>query len=583
MHAAAKALSLTGGLTFLLSSVFAAPPGGDAPAVQESAGDEDSRWTKEPPLWVEENWDVRKLEHLFNRAAFGASRAELDRWIERGPRAAVEHLLREREPAEPFLNEVVKLDRSLMKGMNPEEKRIATARMRARNRNLFQSYLAWWFDQMLTGESPLRERMMLFWHNFFTSSITEVQRSHLMIQQSLLYRENALGSYSDLLRDVLRDPAMLIYLDNNSNVKGHPNENLAREVMELFSLGVGNYTEVDVLEAARALTGRGTDKENQYRFNPRTHDFDEKTILGVTGRLDADDLVDILIDQPACARYVCGRLIEYFEGLPPDEERLETYAKILRRHHYQVRPVLRRLFLDPEFYRDEVIGARVGSPVDYLVGTSKRLGIQPPATLLAIGSSLAGQSLLDPPSVKGWDGGEAWINTSTLMVRGNLAGLLLGTLHEDMGDEVPDRRTQRRRLQAPKERIVDEDVFVVMDEMQLEVDGTDRHKGKDARSGLDRMMRLTHRAGYRPRMHLTARLLRRGVEGEAAVVDALLEDLLAIEPPPETRELVVEYLRSELEERAIQSEKLLESGSDSEYLLRDLAHLILSLPEANLG
>jgi len=381
---------------------------------------------------------------------------------------------------------------------------------------------------------------------------------------------------------VLRDTAMLIYLDNNSTEKGHPNENLAREVMELFSLGVGNYTEQDVLEAARALTGRGTDSEHQYRFNPRTHDFDEKTILGVTGRLDADDLVDILIAQPACGRYVIGRLIEYFEGYAPSEERLERYAEILRRHDYQVRPVLRRLFLDPEFYRDEVVGARVGSPVDFLVGTCKRLEIQPPSTLLAIGTSLAGQSLLDPPSVKGWDGGEAWINTSSLMVRGNLAGLLLGTLYENMEEEAENRRAKRRRLRAPEEPIVDEDLFVVMDEMQLEVDGTDRH-AKDARSGLDRMMRLIQRVGYRPRMHLTARMLRRGVEDADGVVDALLEDLLAIEPPPETRALIRAYVDAELEERDIDADELLESGSDSEHLLRDTAHLILSLPEANLG
>ena len=549
----------------------------------DSAPQRDARWEKAPPLWVEENWDVRKLEHLLNRAAFGASQEDLARWTEKGPRFAIERLLRDRGPEEPFLNEVVQLDREAMKGLKGEARRLAIKRMRSRNRNLFQSYLASWIDDMLGGDSPLRERMALFWHNLFTSSITEVQRAHLMIQQSLMFRDRALGSYSDLLRDILRDPAMLIYLDNNSNEKGHPNENLAREVMELFSLGVGNYSEDDVLNAARALTGRGTDSEYEYKFNPRKHDFDEKVILGEEGRLDADDLVDILIAQPACSRYITGRLIEYFEGYPPSEERLETYARILRRHDYQVRPVLRRLFMDPAFYREEVLGARVGSPVDFLVGSCRRLDIEPPASFLAIGSSLAGQTLLDPPSVKGWDGGEAWINTSTLMVRGNLAGLLLGTLYEDFDTQAEAEGPGRQRLGAPRDRIVDDDVFVVMDQMQLEVDGTDRHKGKDARSGLDRMMRLISKAGYRPRMHLTARLLRRGVEGEAGVVEAMLEDLLAIEPPAETRALVSEYLKNELEARKIRPAALLESGSESERLLRDLAHLILSLPEANLG
>jgi len=584
MDTAARTLSGAGRLALVAGMVLG--PALSGPRQEDGATEERAapdRWAKSPPLWLEENWDGRKLEHLLNRAAFGASQADIEKWLNHGPRAVITHLLKDRPIVDDFLNEEVKMDRKAMRDMSGEERRIATKRVRARNRDLFQSYLSWWLDEMLQGPAPLRERMMLFWHNFITSSITEVQRSHLMIQQSQLLREHALGSYADILRDALRDPALLIYLNNNSNEKGHPNENLAREVMELFSLGVGNYTEQDVLQAARALTGRGTDKDYGYRFDTRRHDFGEKTILGVEGRLDADDLVDILIAQPACARYVAGQLIEYLEGVMPDEKRVETYAELLRRHDYQMRPMLRRLFLDPEFYREEVMGARVGSPVDYLVGTCRRLQIEPPATLLAIGSSLAGQSLLDPPNVKGWDGGETWINTSSLMTRGNLAGLLLGTLADDIEYDAAGELARRRKLRAPEKRIVDEDLFVAMDQMQMEVDGTERHAGRDSRSGLDRLARLASRVGYSPRMHLTARLLRRGAEGEQAIVDMLLEDLMAIEPPMETRVLVREYLEAEAKARGIDVGKLLESGSESEYLLRDVAHLILSLPEANLG
>ncbi|MFT5050752.1 MAG: hypothetical protein ACI8QZ_002155 [Chlamydiales bacterium] len=583
MHIAARTLGRMAGLALLfglaLSPTVAGEPQAEGESQEQTKAD---RWSKSPPLWVEENWDARKLEHLLNRAAFGASKSDVDRWLGHGPRAVITYLLKERPVVDPFLNDQVKIDRKAMRAMSPEERRIATQRIRARNRDLFQSYLTWWFDEMVKGRSPLRERMVLFWHGFITSSITEVQRAHLMVQQSELLRGHALGSYADILRDALRDPALLIYLNNNSNEKGHPNENLAREVMELFSLGEGNYTEQDVLEAARALTGRGTDNEYGYRFEPRRHDFGEKAILGVEGRLDADDLVDILIAQPACARHVARRLIEYLEGATPSDERLEIYADLLRRHDYQMRPMLRRLFLDPEFYRDEVLGARVGSPVDYLVGTCRRLQIEPPATLLAIGTSLAGQSLLDPPSVKGWDGGETWINTSSLMTRGNLAGLLLGTLVDDINGDGPGVRA-RRRLGASAERVVDEDVFVAMDEMKMEMDGGDRHSRADGKSRLDRLTRLVSRVGYSPRMHFTARFLRAGIEGEEAIVDTLLEELLAIVPPQETRLLVLAYLTSEAKARGIEPGKLLESGSESEYLLRDVAHLILSLPEANLG
>jgi uncharacterized protein (DUF1800 family) len=525
-------------------------------------------------------WGEAAVEHLLNRAGFGARSEEIRDWAQRAPLELVQFLLEEREQPEPFFYAPLRVDKDTLKDLEPEARRREISRMRARDRRQLASFTHWWIDEMVRAEDPLRERMTLFWHGLLTSASSTVKRSSALIRQNEFLRANALGNYGELLHGILRDAAMLEYLDNDSNRKGDPNENLAREVMELFSLGEGNYTEADIQEAARALTGRGRDYLGDYIFSPRKHDFGKKTIFGVEGRHDGDDLADILLAQEACPRYIAGRILVYMEGVPPSEQRLAHYAGLLREYDYELRPVLERLFLDPDFYADNVRAARVQGPIDFLVGSSRRLGIEPPAMFIAGASSQLGQKLLDPPNVKGWEGGVAWISTSTLMLRGNFAGMLLGVVEPE--DLKLDALMALDDPIAMAAEMGDETMMDARMDASMDQAGP-RNARKQSKSEFSKMAEQVSRFGYQPRINLTVRLQRRGVRTDAQIVAHLLADLLAIEAPDETHTMLIEYIADERHARSIRAVRLLDAGAESERLLRQLAHLILSLPEAQLG
>jgi len=545
-------------------------------------------------------WDAAAVEHLWNRAGFGARPEEIARGVALGPEALVEELLRpvdERREDPPFVQSLVP-DRRRMRLLDARERRELIDELKDKNREQQRSYLAGWIESMLEGRSPLLDRMTLFWHGLFTSQISKVQFSSEMIEQDLLLRRHALGNYGELLRAILRDPAMLVYLDNDQSDAEHPNENLARELLELFSLGEGHYTEADVQDTARALTGHGVERGHGYRFDPTRHDHGPKTVLGVSGPLDLDDVVDAILEQPQCARHVAGRLIGYLEGVAPSPARLERYAALLREGDYEVEPLLRALLLDPEFYRPEVVGARVLSPLDYAVGTCRRLGVQPPAAALGVGAALLGEELFEPPNVKGWEGGDAWITTGSLMDRGNLAGLFLGVvslddlvredrLAEEPGPDGP-ALAEDGEIDQELDRVEDDESMDSMSMMSLEMmareePGAPEGRGRTPRSPLLRVVRVLETVGYAPRIHLRARLEQRGVASDGEVVDAMLDELLAIEAPRDTRRALVLELRRMREEAGIGKKELLEAGERAERILRRLAHLVLSLPEAQLG
>ena len=537
-------------------------------------------------------WDARAVEHLLNRAGFGARTADVLPWVEAGPQVLVEHLLAEREGGETFYVEQKRLRRAEMRELSRQQRAKQQRASRRADQRQLRHYLASWVTEMAEGADPLRERMALFWHGFFTSSYRTVKNSRAMIRQNQFLRDNATGSYADLLAGILRDPAMLRYLDNVSNKKSHPNENLAREVMELFSLGEGNYTERDVKNAARALTGHAVDSDGEYRFVARQHDRGDKQILGVRGRHDAGDLVEILLEQEACARFVARELIAYLEGVAPSDERLERYAALLREGDYELKPFLRALFLDPDFYREDVVGARVLSPVDYLVGSCRRLGLRhAPAQFVIGGASLLGQQLFDPPNVKGWEEGEAWVNTSTLMLRGNLVGMLLGQV--ELADMVEPDEVERLVAEEPL-MDGDEPPVDLEDEVEEEAMGLPQiaaprlrpepasARSRSKKSQLSRMLVAMNRSGYRAQINVSERVARLGLMTDAEVVDYLLADLLAIEPPQETRAALIAYLAQERAPLGLGPYDNL-PRRETERVLRRLMHLILSLPEAQLG
>ncbi|WP_408967957.1 DUF1800 family protein [Paraburkholderia sp. BL6669N2] len=297
-----------------------------------------------------------------------------------------------------------------------DDQRREEQRLRAQRYELLRS---WWVREMLTTPSPLTERMTLFWHNHFTSGQDKVPYPQQMAQQNMLLRRDALGNFGELLHDIAKDPAMLQYLDGASNRKGKPNENFAREVMELFTLGEGHYTQRDVSEAARAYTGWSLDPDTQaYVWRANQHDDGEKTVLGETGPFNGDQVLDILLARPETATFVTAKLWREFVSDTPDPSRVEPIAARFRASHYDIKVALRGVFLSEAFWDDGDRGVLVKSPAEFVVGTLRAFDIGYDNTApFASQIRTLGENLFYPPNVKGWPGGTTWINSSTLLAR----------------------------------------------------------------------------------------------------------------------------------------------------------------------
>lgn len=314
----------------------------------------------------------------------------------------------------------------------------------------------WWVEEMLTTDQPLVERMVLFWHNHFTSSMLKVRYAPGLYRQNALLRREALGNFATLLREIARDPAMLIYLDGMRSVARQPNENFARELLELFTLGEGRYGETDIKEAARAFTGLTVDRESGRAMErPAQHDGGEKTFLGKTGRLNGDDILTILLAHPRTAETVVEKLWREFISMRPDPSEVARLAATFRNANYEIKPLLRAIFLSSAFRDPANRGALIKSPIDLIVGTVHVLGLPvPEKTGLVRMLQGLGQVPFDPPNVKGWTGGESWITTYTLLLRqqflrrmveaSNVAPMNGGAT----GAERPNRRVERRQQLA---------------------------------------------------------------------------------------------------------------------------------------
>ena len=323
------------------------------------------------------DWTPLHAAHLLRRAGFGGTPAEVDALHGLGLRKAVDRLLdwSAPDPALPRMKIAVtsRPDRREFAGLTREQRQAKAREYRRRDRQQYAVIREWWMRGMIRTIHPTRERLALFWHGHFTSGYRDVRNSyHLYIQNTTL-RRLAGGSFAELLHEISRDPAMLEYLDNNRNRKGAPNENYAREVMELFTLGEGAYTERDIKEAARALTG-WTFSGNRFRFDVRNHDAGEKTILGRTGNFDGAQFLDILLDQPPAYRWIARRLFEYFAHRRPTDADIDGLARTLKRADWQLKPMLRQLFLSNEFYSARSMRTRIKGPVELLVGMHKSLG-----------------------------------------------------------------------------------------------------------------------------------------------------------------------------------------------------------------
>ncbi len=420
----------------------------------------------------DERFGFVQAQHLLNRAGFGGTPAQVKALAALGVQQAVSMLV---DYQSIDMSEVTALQANadILRPPTAEEKLMYAKARRDNDEKLQEEFRAerirrenedrgqmrslehGWLQRMVETPRPLEEKLTLLWHGHFATNYRTVRDSFLMYQQNQFFRDNAAGNFATLARGIIRDPAMLRFLDNNTNRKGRPNENLARELMELFTLGEGQYSESDIKEGARALTGYSFE-DNDFVFNPRQHDGGAKKILGQTGAYKGDEFVDLLLSHPACARFVAFKLYKQFvmdvtdlKSLPePAQAVVKLLSDELRRSRYELRPVLKKLFASRHFYDASNVGAMIKSPVQLLVGSVRMLDT-PTRTMgvLTQAMQLMGQELFNPPSVAGWDGGRSWINSSTLFVRQNLCiYLITGRTPTDSKNKKADTRYDPMKL-----------------------------------------------------------------------------------------------------------------------------------------
>jgi len=359
-----------------------------------------------------------EARHLLNRTSFAAQTRDIDDFARLTREQAVDRLLMEtrRQAAYPAPEWTATYERVYRPGMTQDE------RMKANRRELVERGLelrTWWVAEMLSTPTPLTEKMTLFWHNHFATSQQKVRSANLMYRQNVLLRNYALGNFGALLREVGKNPAMLVYLDGAQNRKGAPNENFAREVMELFTLGEGQYSEQDIKEVARAFTGWSIEPETgEFRFRRPQHDDGVKTIFGQQGKFNGDDVVTLLLQRPATGEFIVGKLWREFVSPEPDAAEVKRLAALWRNANYEIKPLLRAMFLSDAFWAADNRAVLVKSPVDLVIGSLRQFGfaVEDPAPFTVILRQL-GQDLFAPPNVKGWPVGDAWLNTTTLLAR----------------------------------------------------------------------------------------------------------------------------------------------------------------------
>jgi uncharacterized protein (DUF1800 family) len=386
------------------------------------------------------------------RAGFGGTHEQILALRQMGPEAAVDHLVDyESQPvgeapdfeADPDLIKPPTLDQRRLRRMARRENNEAVLReiqkrvqqSRRTDRQQFQKMRQWWLQRMIDTPRPLEEKLTLFWHGHFATRYRNCRDSYLMYQQNQMFRKLGSKSFAKLARGIIRDPAMLVFLNNDRNVKRKPNENLARELMELFTIGEGQYAEQDIHEGARALTGY-TRHDNDFVFRQRVHDTATKRLFGQKGSFDGDDFVNILLTRRACSEFICYKLYRFFVsdlpgGVTPQAKQfILALAKHMRKKKYALKPVLKKLFLSQHFYDEANVAGRIRSPVELTVGTIRALNTpRRRIGILLRALQLMGQELFNPPNVAGWPGGRMWINTATLYVRQNVPMYLLTGRH----------------------------------------------------------------------------------------------------------------------------------------------------------
>ena len=446
----------------------------------------------------------------------------------------------------------------------------------------------WWANRMLTSPRPLEEKMALFWHGHFASNEAKVRDYRKLLGELEIFQKRGTGNFRDLTVAVAESPGMLAFLDAGVNVKGASNENFAREIMELFTMGVGNYTETDIREAARAFTGWNF-VDLKFVVNKDQHDDGEKTVLGRTGRLDGVDVIDVIMQQRATADYIAGKIYRYFvrQDLSPDLQK--QLGSVLRDSHYEIRPLLEKIFLSRDFYSQASVGTRIKSPVELVVSTYKKMGLTsiPGVPDFNVLTGALGQQLFSPPTVAGWAQGQAWITPGLLLERGNF---VRDVLFPDISFLPPDRFTGGGEVRRVAERIrrgMDISSATMDDSKSGEIAESNKNADRDeefnTRYGSFRGSQLAiERVKPIPRetaqLSLSRMVLNQDLKNTAQVVDYLIHRFMRVPPGDAARRQMIAFLDKELGTSDIAAaQTYMEDG------LRLVLHLIMSQPEFQLA
>ena len=561
-------------------------------------------------------WNRDRAAHLLERAGFGGTPAELAQLAAMSPQQAVRSLVYYRaikNPLPPFED-----SGAFDPGLDPfapsrpaatdlakaSGEALGVKTKPAGNRKLQQvadRYLYWkrvtkleterigywWANRMLATKQPLQEKMTLFWHGHFATGDEKVLDYRKMLQQNELLRAKATGNFRDLLISVSQDPAMLAYLDAGVNLKGAPNENFARELMELFTMGVGNYTEVDIREAARAFTGWNY-KGLQYVVNLGQHDDGIKSVLGRSGNFDGIQVIDIILAQRVTSEYIADKLYRYFVREDVTPVMRVRLGKLLRDKEYEIAPFLETIFESRDFYSDASVGTHIKSPVELAISTYRKLGLTDVPGIPdfnALTESM-GQKLLNPPNVAGWTSGKSWITPGLLLVRGNF---VYDTVFPPIDFIAPDRVTEDRFGIVPvaEKLAMGMDVTTATKPDNKEITSmsmqNDRNEDFNTRlASYHAWRKAIEKVKAIPRMpariDLSQMVRDAGCLSAQQAVDHLLMRFLSVPVDVQTRSKIVALLEGELG-----TADLKHADSYMEDALRNVLHVILSLPSYQLG
>ena len=566
------------------------------------------------------NWNYDTAAHLLERAGFGGTPDEVRALAAMPPEEAVRSLVYfdhaenahlqafdhsgihdpGLEPFPPSRPATTELAKETGEALGVKVKREGNRRLQPVVNKFFYWLRAsvletnrvayWWANRMVATNSPLQEKMALFWHGHYAINESKVRDYRKLLVELELFHEMGTGSFRDLMVAVSQDPAMLSFLDAGVNVKGASNENFAREIMELFTMGVGNYTETDIREAARAFTGWNYD-DLDFVINTEQHDAGGKTFLGHTGDFDGVDIIDIIMEQPATAEYVAGKIYRYYVRDELNSELQTELGNVFREADYEVAALLETMFLSKDFYNAASVGVHIKSPVELAISTYRKLGLNdvPGVPDFNQATSALGQTLFRPPTVAGWAGGRSWITPGLLLERGNFAR---DVLFPDINFIPSDRRNGSREIQSVARRIregmditsatqpssVSEGQIIAESNMLADRDEDFNTRYGSFRGWQMAIERVKPIPRHTARLNLSKMVVTQDLQTSNEVVDYFIARFMRVAPGEDSRRMLVSFLDRELGTSSIsEAQTYMEDG------LRMTLHLLMSQPEYQLN